>query len=205
MSKIVGFLDENGRPLSRAQARSRVAKHCGALNVPKDPEKWRVDRAAAAGVRFIRDSERPATTEFETAEFEGYESLSDGTVRRKWRKAPRFKTRRALVEHQKRKATQMCSKRWREGRVTVDGVPFKTDETGIALLQTATYYNRKHRCVVVDGQVHRRSPEQLRAAKVACDNYVQSCFDHLAELCEQIDAAEDPSTVDVTAGWPEAE
>lgn len=97
---------------------------------------------------------------------------------------------------------RLCDSVWKNATVVVDGVPYRTSEKGIALLQTATYYNQKKRNVVSGGTVYERTPEQLREAKIACDNFIQSCFDKAAMLITEVSNSDDPLSIDIRSGWP---
>jgi hypothetical protein len=166
------------------------------------PECWNERICEKLGVDKIHPSSPPEhDTKKESV-------LPDGARKKgrywiqKWKIVPLYQTVLQQQEAAIRSVERLCEQRWKSGRVMVDGVPYRTNEKGIALLQTATYYNRKTRRIVSKGQVYERTPEQLREAKVACDNYVQACFDNAAKLIEQIQSSDDPLSIDISDGWP---
>lgn len=52
------------------------------------------------------------------------------------------------------------------------------------------------------GELRQWTFEQVVAYGIAIRNHIQACFDREAELTAEILAAEDPSSVDTSQGWP---
>lgn len=202
MRKVYRYrCDDTGDLLTEAQARRRAIKRN--VNLARDASRWSQAALAYAHLERVWDAPRPEINEDTQRATAIVERRSDGVWVRRWRidmiedPLPRWKVR------MKRRAKAICDEK-RNAGIVFGGVPISTTAEGIALLGTATYYNRKTRDVVADGKTYRMTPIQLREAKVAADDYVQGCMSRLAALYQQIDAAQDIEQIDLSVGWPDA-
>ncbi len=204
MSEIVGYaVKKSVRILTPSEARMRVMKTGKYLSIPKDHAKWKPSFLEKNSLRPVYRGKEPEYNHA-TQRLTGRVARSvDGKLVETWKVVSRFDSieqeREAAIRHVK----SACERAWRSGRVVVDGVPYRTDEKGIALLGTTTYYNRKNRHIVAGNDVFERTPVQLREAKKQCDAFVQACFDRAAELIDAIKGSDDPFGLDLESGWPE--
>jgi hypothetical protein len=135
-------------------------------------------------------------------------ALPDGAVKKgryyiqKWKIHPRYEGVIAEREAAITQVKRLCVRRIMTGRVTVDGVYFKTDQASIAFLATAVGITKPIK--VINGErVLECSVETINNAKSAVDAYVQACFDNAANLIYKINASDDPLIIDTGEGWPQ--
>jgi len=153
------------------------------------------------GVDFIYQSPQP---EHDSRK---YVALPDGAVKKsgkyyqKWKLHARYESVTAEREAAIKQVKRLSSRRIMTGKVTVDGVYFKTDQQSIAFLSTATGVEKPVK--VINGErVIECSADVIRQAKSAVDNYVQTCFDDAARLIDEINKSDDPLLIDSNDGWP---
>ena len=204
--EIIGYLDKK-KPsagiIGATEVRRRIMASGKCLAFPKSPGKWKAKALSQFGVAPVYQGDIP---EFDK-QTQRLVRATPVKVKTRWFQhyevKERFTTLDDLRAHLKSQAKRYCNDTWRNAVVMVDGVPYKTDEKGLALMQTTTYYNRRIRHIVAGNKVYSRTPEQLREAKQACDEFVQACFDHLAALFEAIDKSDEPQSIDILNGWPD--
>lgn len=94
--------------------------------------------------------------------------------------------------------------------ITVDGISLQTDPQSVAAM--AGYVTES----VIDGLVditwkclsgtfHTYTVQEFKPVFKKIKLYVHDCFENEAALSAALDAAADPTTIDLTAGWPTTE
>jgi len=91
--------------------------------------------------------------------------------------------------------------------ILVDNIPLQTDKESVAIM--AGYVTE----AVIDGLVtidwkckdkcfHTYTVQDFKPVFKVVKTYVHDCYTREMELAAALDAAPDPSTVDLTTGWP---
>jgi hypothetical protein len=171
------------------------------LLVPPE-SSWNERIMSRLGVDLVRPSKQPEHDERK------FVALPNGAIKKgryyiqKWKIHPRYESVIAEREAAITQVKRLCVRRIMTGRVTVDGVYFKTDQASIAFLSTAAGTTKPIK--VINGeQVLECSVETINNAKSAVDAYVQACFDNAANLIDKINSSDDPLIIDIGEGWPQ--
>lgn len=98
---------------------------------------------------------------------------------------------------------------WKTQEFVYDGVETQAD--GAIAVVNATLTLRARRGVPAEAaqtwklsntEYRQWNEDQIEAFGFAIADHIQACFEREAELSEEILAAEDPSSVDTSQGWP---
>lgn len=91
--------------------------------------------------------------------------------------------------------------------VIVNGVPMQTDSKSIAKMDQYATESMMNGLTVVhwqkaDGEFHDWPIADFKKMFSEITKYENACFGRQKELLAEINAAEDPTTVDISIGWP---
>lgn len=193
--------------IRKAARRFTVNGKRAMMILPGNPGHWSDHTLGRLGYDAVEKTAPPTTDpERETLNGRGAEQV-DGRWRQKWVVNDRYKTREEAEVAVLRKLHRIAEEK-RDGGVPVllDGqspMSVRTDLVGVTRITGAKMGGKGvRRYVLSEEETRDLTAEHVDKIFQAVDDHVQGCFDRWADLIDAVKAADDPFSVDLTAGWP---
>lgn len=205
MSNVAFYrLRETGALVSAKAVRQRALDECGYLHVAK-PENWSEEFFDRVGADPVYGTAQPEHDSFSQQARGRYAERMDGGWVQMWVITSRFSNvdeeRKAVLRRLHRIADEK-----RDAGITVEGIPIRTDLTGITRITGAELGSMpERRFVTGEGESVTLTALQVANIFQHVDDHVQGCFDRWAELIHEVNVSDSPASVDLTAGWPSNE
>lgn len=210
MTEIAFYLHkETGQFLGPADVRRKVSQfHTDAEGktrkdfAPRDPTRWSESALAQHGIYPVYATDSPEVDDrLQIKDGRGAVWDEDRYVQA-WNVIDKFADMGELKSHLLNELDGIANRR-RNAGITVDGVPVRTDQIGLARITGAKMSGRSERKFPTGGGDYvTLSSADIDGIFEAVDSYIEQVDNRQVELIEAIKASDDPINIDLEAGWP---
>jgi len=189
-----------GPPVAESRSKSDTSTIIQVVFLPTNEERWDQYCFDLAMADPVIPHKQPDYDKFSEKLTETINKI-EGSFHQAWRVEPRYPTldelRTALITEVKRMAAEKM-----DAGILVGTIPVRTDAVGIARLIGAVLGAKTDRKFVFGDQSLLLPKSVIDGMSIAVDDYVQGCYDRLAELIDGIKESSTPLDIDLETGWP---